>query len=155
MRIARRVNQGAWTSAASSLASAPHDLPARPPGVHQPRARARKPPHDEQFLDHQIPADDFIDLTIATVAGNHVGPLTIGSSFKQASRKKAKLEERGQGSPFTTPLPACEQILTSSASHFTVSSVEIDAFSSVSPINEPIVVHAEKRENDSQMKNFI
>lgn len=109
----------------------------------------------EMYLNHQIPADDFIDLTIATVAGNHVGPLTIGSSFKQASRKKAKLEERGQGSPFTIPLPAGEQILTSSASHFTVSSVEIDAFSSVSPINEPIVVHAEKRENDSQMKNFI
>ncbi len=41
----------------------------------------------EICLNQQIiPADDFIDRTLATVAGNHVGLHNIGSSFKQASR---------------------------------------------------------------------
>jgi hypothetical protein len=38
-------------------------------------------------------------------------PHKIGSSFTKASRKKAKLEEYGQGSPSTIPLPVGKQIL--------------------------------------------
>jgi hypothetical protein len=43
----------------------------------------------------------------------------------------------------------------SSALYFTVIAVKIDALSNVSPMNKPIVVHTEKRENDSQTKNYI